>query len=108
MGATAKRQPTPAEHILWFRLRDSRLDGYKFRQQHRIHTYRVDFYCAAGKLIVELDGPIHDQQVEEDGARQSFLERFDYRFVRFTNDEVTNDVESVVTKIRHTLENSTN
>jgi very-short-patch-repair endonuclease len=103
LAGTARRQPTPQERIMWARLRDSRLAGYKFRQQHPIHSYRVDFYCAAGKLIVELDGPIHDKHAAEDAIRQAFLESFGYRFLRFSNDQVTSDVESVLTKIRETL-----
>jgi very-short-patch-repair endonuclease len=104
LAGTAKRQPTPQERIMWARLRDSRLNGYKFRQQHPIHSYRVDFYCAAGKLIVELDGRIHQKQADEDAIRQAFLERFGYRFLRFTNDQVTSNVDTVLAKIRQTLD----
>ena len=103
LGANAKRQPTPAERILWSELRNSSLAGYKFRQQHRISGYRVDFYCASRKLIVELDGPIHLNQVAKDAERQQDLERFGYRFLRFPNDEVTGNLETVLRKIRSTL-----
>ena len=107
LGAQAKRQPTPAERILWWQLRDSRLDGYKFRQQYRVENYRVDFYCAARKLVVELDGPIHEKQGSEDAERQQHLEQLGYRFMRFKNDQLTLNLPEVLTKIRDALDLST-
>src|SRR3954471_20784005 len=81
LARRARRESTPAERLLWAQVRDSNLAGYKFRQQYRVERYRADFYCAAGKLIVELDGAIHDHQTVEDAERQRFLEGFGYRFV---------------------------
>ena len=66
--------------------------------------YRVDFYCAAAKLVVELDGPIHDKQVEEDAVRQAALESFGYRILRFKNEEVGANLEDVLAKIREALD----
>jgi leucyl-tRNA synthetase len=104
LAGNARREPTPQERIMWAHLRNSRLSGYKFRQQHLIHNYRVDFYCAAGKLIIELDGPIHDNQAADDAIRQTLLESFGYQFLRFTNDQVTSNVDAVLARIRQTLD----
>jgi very-short-patch-repair endonuclease len=104
LGAEAKRQPTPAERIPWSLLRNRRLARYKFRQQHRIGMYRVDFYCPAGKLVIELDGPIHDSTASEDTERQQYLERFAYRFLRFKNEEVIEQRIEVLDKICRTLD----
>jgi very-short-patch-repair endonuclease len=57
-----RQELTPAEKVLWQALRDKQLAGFKFRRQHPIDRFIADFYCAACKLIVELDGGIHDEQ----------------------------------------------
>jgi very-short-patch-repair endonuclease len=94
------RQPqTPAERRLWECLRDSRLAGYKFRRQHPIDRFIVDFYCAASRLIVEVDGESHVAQEEYDAARTEWLEAHGYRVIRFTNLEVHQQLEGVVTTI---------
>jgi len=67
-------------------------------------NFRVDFYCPSGKLVIELDGPIHERQAEDDAERQQYLERFGYRFQRFTNDEVVDGVQTVLMKIRQALD----
>jgi very-short-patch-repair endonuclease len=103
LGSEAKSQPTPTERILWARLRDSRFGGYKFRQQYRVHLYRVDFYCASAKLVVELDGPVHDEQAKEDAVRQADLESFGFRVLRFKNEEVASSLDSVLAKIGQAL-----
>jgi len=79
------------------------LDAFKFRQQYRVQMYRVDFYCAAARLVVELDGPIHDEQIEEDAERQPILESYGYRVLRFKNQEVANSLDAVLSKIRQAL-----
>ena len=89
--AAAKRlrhEPTPAEVALWKRLRGRKLDGYKFRRQHPIGACIVDFYCASSKLVVEVDGPIHDDQRERDKSREKLLDEYGYRVMRIRNEEV--------------------
>src|SRR5207249_1581204 len=89
----------PMEVALWARRRDSQLAGYKFRRQHSIDRFIVDFYCAASQLIIEVDGESHTTQTEYDAARTEWLEACDYQVRRFTNDEVRLNLEGVLTTI---------
>jgi len=69
-----RKEPTEGEKILWGALRGKKLDGVKFRRQQPVGYFVVDFYSSIYRLVVEVDGPIHDQQVEADKARQDILE----------------------------------
>jgi 5-methyltetrahydrofolate--homocysteine methyltransferase len=80
--------PTRAEALLWDQLRGRRLEGLKFRRQHAIGPYIVDFYCAAANLVVEVDSPTHDHQTDQDAERTRFLEMTGLRIIRFTNEQV--------------------
>ncbi len=91
---------TPAERILWERLRDRRLACIKFRRQHPIDAYIVDFYCAEARLVIEIDGGIHHEQTEADALRSQELEAQGYRILRFTNHQVEDDLESVLAAIQ--------
>ena len=73
-----RRNQTDAERLLWFRLRDRRLAGLKFKRQVPIDRYVVDFLCAEGKLIVEIDGGQHDQHRKRDDIRTAALEAMGY------------------------------
>jgi very-short-patch-repair endonuclease len=95
-----RQEMTPAEKLLWQRLRNRQLAGLKFRRQHPLDRFIVDFYCAAARLIVEIDGPIHDFQPERDSARTAELEQKGYRLIRFQNEQVLNDLETVLTAIQ--------
>ena len=94
-----RQRATEAERILWEHLRNRRLHGLKFRRQHPIGPYIVDFYCAAHRLVVEIDGPIHEGQREQDALRSEYLTMYGYRVLRFTNEEVLRDTESVLKRI---------
>jgi len=94
-----RREMTLAEKLLWSRLRNKRLDGLKFRRQHPLGPFIADFYCAACRLVVEIDGDIHDLQPERDAARTEQFEQYGYRVVRFRNEQVLNDIESVLAAI---------
>ena len=94
-----RRRLTPAEQVLWERLRNRRLSGLKFRRQHPLGPYIVDFYCAEHRLVVEVDGPIHLRQREADAMRDEYLARYGYRVLRVRNDEVENDLEAVLERI---------
>jgi len=98
-----RREPTPAENRLWQRLRKRQVLGFKFRRQHAIGRFIVDFYCADAQLVVEVDGPVHKQAQEEDRLRQEFLESLDLTVLRFTNDEVSKSLDSVVERIAAVL-----
>jgi len=85
---TLRKNQTDAERILWNHVRDRRLAGYKFRRQHPIGPFVVDFVCLDQRLIVELDGGQHALQIEEDRERSVFLESRGYSILRFWNNEV--------------------
>lgn len=91
-----RHDQTEAERMLWQRLRDRRLAGFKFRRQHRIGPYYADFVCAEVKLIVELDGSQHLEQSGHDAARTRLLESLGYRVLRFWNDELMARTEDVL------------
>ena len=93
------RQPqTPAESKLWARLRNSQL-GFKFRRQHPIDRFIADFYCAACRLVVEVDGDSHARQVEYDAARTEWLSERGYRVIRFANRDVYQNLDAVLEAI---------
>ena len=94
-----RKEMTPAEKLLWERLRNRQLGGYKFRRQAPMGTYIADFYCAARRLIVELDGKIHDSQEEYDCVRTEMMESFGYRVIRFRNSEVDHHITGVSSTI---------
>jgi very-short-patch-repair endonuclease len=91
---------TIAEVRLWEALRARRLEGIKFRRQHPIGQYVVDFCCPERHLIVELDGGVHDTQREQDEAREGVLITAGYRVLRFPNEAVLNELPSVLATIR--------
>jgi very-short-patch-repair endonuclease len=94
-----RKNPTLAERILWQRLRNRKLQGLKFRRQHPIGEYIVDFYCHELRLIIEIDGSIHEQKSESDGERQIDLEQLGYRVLRFGNKEIYQNIQTVLEKI---------
>ena len=94
-----RQTSTKPEQLIWAALRNRRLAGLKFRRQHSIGPYIVDFICVEEHLIVELDGGYHDDVVDEDLARQRFLQSQGYTVLRFWNEDVLQDVESVATAI---------
>jgi very-short-patch-repair endonuclease len=97
-----RKEPTESENRLWMQLRKFRKEGYIFRRQHPIDIFIVDFYCHKLNLVIEVDGGIHDIQeaIEYDEGRSAELEKHDIRVLRFKNEEVTNDIELVLKKIR--------
>ncbi len=96
--------PTQAEAVLWKQLKSKNL-GFKFRQQHLIEEFIVDFVCLSKKLIIEVDGKIHESQIEKDNERTEVLENKGYKVIRFKNEEVIENIDSVVKKIECELEN---
>ncbi|MBI5962726.1 MAG: endonuclease domain-containing protein [Chloroflexi bacterium] len=104
------RQPqTPAETTLWNLLRNRNLK-YKFRRQHPIDFFIIDFYCAEAKLLIEIDGASHleKEQQEYDQARTEYLEAIGYKVIRFTNDDVRYNIHAVVTGIMEEVESRIN
>ena len=94
-----RREMTPAEKVLWKQLKANRLQGLHFRRQQVVHGYYPDFYCHQHELIVEVDGDIHDLQQEYDAEREEYLESLGFRIIRFTNEEITKKLKSVLQRI---------
>ena len=91
---------TPAERTLWDALRSRRLAGLKFRRQHPIGPFVVDFCCPDRRLIVELDGQVHETQQDRDAERESLLRGAGYAIMRFTNEELLADLPGVLQSIQ--------
>lgn len=92
-------EQTPAEALLWEHLRNRRFMGLKFRRQHPLGRFVADFYCAQHRLVVELDGAVHQKRGEYDDLRTEELEAKGYRVLCFTNSQVVQDLEWVLEQI---------
>ena len=96
---------TTAEKILWEKLYKNRLLGFRFKRQHPELHYIVDFYCHKAKLVIELDGDSHANQVEYDKERTLVMEGLGLKVIRFKNEEVFHDMDSVLkiieAEVRH-------
>lgn len=106
-----RKNQTEAEQVLWAHLRNRRQDGYKFLRQYPIRfklnekprMFIADFYCAKRKLIIEVDGGIHEKQKDYDNIRSEFLVTSGYLVIRFSNQEVINNTTEVLNKIKDAL-----
>ena len=96
-----RRKMTPSEKVLWQRLRSKKIAGFKFRRQHPIRYYIADFYCHEARLVIEVDGPIHDRidRREHDQQRNGVIEDFGIMILRFNNDEIKYHLVKVLKKI---------
>jgi len=94
-----RAEPTIEEDLLWQRLRNRQLANLKFRRQHAIDRFIADFYCAEAKLIVEVDGEIHEATRERDAERTRTLESLGFRIVRVANTEVRESIDEVLERI---------
>lgn len=97
-----RKNMTKAETVFWNAVKNKKLFGLKFRRQQIIDGFVVDFYCNSLRLCVEIDGEIHDQeeQKEYDVERDKKIKSHDLKLLRLTNDEVINDFEKVIQKIK--------
>jgi very-short-patch-repair endonuclease len=95
-----RKDPTPSEAILWQALRGRKLEGRKFRRQQPIGAFVVDFFCGTERLIVEVDGGIHESQKEADRQRQELLESLGLRLVRISSELVETSLDQVLLLIR--------
>lgn len=96
-----RNNATDAERILWSRLKGRQLLGCKFRRQHGIGVFIVDFYCPEIKLAIEIDGATHGTEAEReyDRRREEYVELYRIHFLRFTNSDVYNNLDGVLTMI---------
>lgn len=99
-----RKQPTDAEHLLWFELRNRQLNGFRFNRQVRVGTYVCDFCCRAKRLIIELDGSDHALIQAKDARRTAWLTQNGYSVLRFWNDEVAFERAAVLETILAALE----
>lgn len=90
---------SPYERTLWTLLKNRQINGLKFRRQHPIDPYVVDFYCADARLVIELDGDSHQERRGYDAQRTAYLTDKGYRVIRFTNEQIKNACEDVVSAI---------
>jgi cyclase len=95
---------TEAEKALWIQLRNKKL-GVRFKPQHPIYMFIADFYCHSCKLVVEVDGEIHNMQKDYDEARTAEIERFGIKVIRFSNEEILNNIENVINTIKEYITN---
>jgi very-short-patch-repair endonuclease len=100
-----RQTQTLAETQLWEQLRDRRLDGWKFRRQHPLDRFIVDFCCADQRLVVEVDGSIHEaaEHIAYDQERDAALQAAGYRVLRFSNEQVCNEMLAVLQALRSAL-----
>lgn len=93
---------TFGEKVLWELLRNKNFEGLCFRRQHPIDNYIVDFCCNEKRLIIEIDGPLHDIEENKlnDEVRQSYLEKKGYKVLRFRDTELTGNLNMIENKIR--------
>jgi adenine-specific DNA-methyltransferase len=90
-----RREMTDAEQLLWRHLRMRQMGGYKFRRQHPLGRYILDFVCLEAALVVEVDGGQHAENAEQDLLRTMFLSQQGLHVLRFWNNDVLKDIESV-------------
>ena len=102
-----RKEPTKGEAILWQALRGKKLDGVKFRRQQPVGYFIVDFYNSAYRLVLEVDGPIHDNQIEADRARQDILEVLGLNILRIKTELVESNLNIALSSIRSRIENLT-
>ena len=103
-----RKEPTQSEEILWQALRAEKLAGRKFRRQQPIGSFVVDFFCASERLIVEVDGSIHDRQQELDRDRQTLLESLGLRFVRLSANDVETNLSACLNQIQNAFTPASN
>jgi very-short-patch-repair endonuclease len=96
---------TEAEKIVWERLCNKQL-GVRIRRQHPIYKYIADYYCHELKLVIEIDGGIHlsKENKENDIGRDITLNEFGIQIIRFTNDQVINDIDQIIEEIKKKIE----
>ncbi|MBN1471007.1 MAG: endonuclease domain-containing protein [Syntrophaceae bacterium] len=100
LGKGLRKRPTHAEQLLWNKLRQKQMEGFKFRRQQPIDNYIVDFICFEKRIIVEVDGGQHAIQNKDDIVRDSYLRQKGFQLLRFWNNEVLQNMDGVLEVIR--------
>ena len=100
-----RNKMTEAEKFLWEELKNNKF-GVRFKAQHPIENFIVDFYCHTYKLVIEIDGKIHDFQKSYDKGREAEIEKYGIKILRFSNNEVLNNMGSVISSIENFIKKS--
>lgn len=95
-----RKNMTEAEETLWSAINKRQINGLKFRRQHPIYRYVLDFYCYKKQLAIEVDGEVHKKHKDNDTYRDEFLKSIGIRTIRLRNAEIINNLNSVVEKIK--------
>jgi len=99
-----RNNPTPAEKKLWYEvLSRKRFEGYKFTRQKPLGGYIVDFYCSKLQLVIEIDGDSHSENAEYDEVRTNMLKQYGLKVLRYTNQDVMNNIEGVYRDLRQII-----
>lgn len=100
-----REQMTEAENVFWETVRNNQLDGLKFRRQHPLGIYILDFYCHKHLLVIELDGGYHQSLIQEnlDNERDHFLIEQGLQVLRFKNEDVLNNLENTLKIIKNKI-----
>ena len=98
-----RKNMTKAETTIWKRLRMNQIDGLHFRKQHPYGMYIIDFYCDKAMLAIEVDGEIHKNRTIYDDERTKYLESTGLKVIRFTNEDILNRIEWVISEIRKAI-----
>ncbi len=106
IARTLRGNATDTERMLWRKIRDKQIEGHRFRRQRPIGKYIVDFVCLEAKLVFELDGGHHAEQYDGDEIRSQFLKQQGFRVIRFWNNEVIENMDGVLDRIREELHRS--
>ncbi|MFI4855053.1 MAG: endonuclease domain-containing protein [Phycisphaerales bacterium JB065] len=94
-----RRELSPPERVLWARLRNGQLAGLKFRRQHPVGPYVADFFCAAARLVIEIDGRVHERRSAHDRARYRWMQEDGIRVLRIPAHEISRDLDAVLRTI---------
>jgi very-short-patch-repair endonuclease len=98
-----RRNLTESEQLMWSQLKSKQLHGYRFRCQHPIYRYILDFYCHKAMLAIEIDGESHKYRKDYDNYRDEFIASIGIRTLRFSNNEVFSNIENVINQIGDAL-----
>ncbi len=109
LARNLRKTQTDAEQILWLKLRSRRLSGFKFRRQHPIDNYILDFYCNEAQLAIEIDGGQHaeEKNIKRDCQRTALLNQKGIRVIRYWNNDVLENTDEVLEDILATLKEIT-
>ena len=98
-----RKRMTKCEELLWEKLNRKQICGLRFRRQHPIDIFIADFYCHEVRLVVELDGEIHENKKEYDLGRSAEIGKFDIKVIRFSNEQIMNSIEEVIKEIKRVV-----